>query len=351
MAKSEQQSTVKLRYSKPFWPNIEKRTELVAQFVTARGRGTLAGVLTVKYLGDISYTLMSTEHLDQSDWYLMEFVGIDTKLNIYLDRDPSKLLPTGAIVSNADPYGASVRVLIEHILSDFLEKIESLVSTSLVLEKIRPHSGAHMKIGNVDIASFSLEFEPKNTVACLVQCCNPSLQRTFVDQISLTPAVGFFSIGLAVALRSDSFVMSVVDLEALEYGDLLEISQAELDPIQLLIGENVSVATKIKDGIIHLDGKVSYLAGNQEHKIEGNRPMLKPSPQSDLADATVFLTVELARQDSTLEEVTSWLETGIVPLNVAPDDQVTLYANNQVCAEGQLIDINGTICIQITRNL
>jgi len=161
---------------------------------------------------------------------------------------------------------------------------------------------------------------------------------------SATPNVtGLESLPLELAFESGYLFLNRTDAAALASGDVLI-------PDAWYLSENRTLLRLCRGGTPPLTAPCSFADGNAvlESPLSSE---VEPDMASEHDDIDIRLSFELDRTTITLGELSSLAPGYVFPLGCDAQTPVTIRANGKSIARGRLVDMDGTLGVQISETL
>ncbi|MEM6941343.1 MAG: FliM/FliN family flagellar motor switch protein [Pseudomonadota bacterium] len=151
----------------------------------------------------------------------------------------------------------------------------------------------------------------------------------------------------------EMFAQPQSQVAALKRGDVLfppDPSAAGAELWHLLVADTHLVGLQqVEDGFV-LNGPEEIFQ-NRKTRISQEYEMsfLDGEKAGSLADPTMVVTIEMARKKTPVSTLESLQAGAVLPLNVAKLETVQICADGEPIADGRLVELDGTIGVQITK--
>lgn len=247
-------------------------------------------------------------------------------------------------------------LVIEHMLGPEIAALEKAWNSRIALR----HARFDVPIDTMGhLIGFAVECDGMSTpLRVFVDAADPG---ALADRIAANsprhPDRDLRDLALPVAWLGPVARLRRSDLAAIAPGDSIFLAkdwQNPQDLAHLLVSEHHIVRAERADGGFRINGAEGHfddiLGRDRRQGANRGAKMQDDNNIGTLSDPSVVVTVELGRRDMTVSQIAA-LQTGAVAeFDIAtPPDHVTLYADGKATAQGRLVQLDGTIGVQITK--
>ena len=153
------------------------------------------------------------------------------------------------------------------------------------------------------------------------------------------------------SLRVGLYHIALQDLRGAQLGDVIMTGTkwASLSPGDLWVGSNFVASTAIENGAIVMASDFKKYTNSNHHRVSTS--MEKQLASNILEDLDALLSIEVDRVDIKFSDLENMHVGSVVKLDSDRPDQVVLYTNAHPFAEGDLVQLDDCIGVQITKFL
>lgn len=245
----------------------------------------------------------------------------------------------------------SVLLLLEHLLSEHLSKLESALDRAISFDAIR-YSAQSCPGSNLVLQCTSETGEHRLEAVLGASAAN-TLARWAAGHETRPGA--WPGIPIEVAFRRGAARVSRRLLESARPGDVIVAdAMCGKDRTTVVVGERLAAAGLIQNESLKLLAPLARLSGTEEETwsmSESTPPFLQDGHANDstLDDIVVKLMFEMGRKEISLGDLKTITPGYIFDLSRAPSSSVDIFAGSHRIGQGEIVQIGDALGVRVTR--
>jgi len=301
---------------------------------------------------DITLSFLRNRRSSLGDEQIKITFGFDDQIvAVFLPKDGLQRIcaSIGYDISPDIRVSKTLSIITEFVFTPCIEVLETMLGTKIEVQSVET---AQFDVPETQSINFRVTQEDLPEMEFKL-VARPDFLNYLLDVLPTTPlpSRSLRESEVVASFRTDFFNIALVDLRQCIPGDVIltEVNQSDLSDGHLWVGANLMASISTKSGEIALASEFESYTQVTDHRKY--KFMEREDKKSPLDDLEVLLSIEVDRIDIKIADVENLNPGSVVKLNSEHPDQVVVYANNQPFAEGDLVQLEDSIGVQITKVL
>ena len=283
----------------------------------------------------------------------LTIAGLHAQVIFPHDLAANLIEPCGVDYSSLSPQSASL--LLEYRFSGLLDRLEAFLGESVSLDAFVPVQHGSWRENPVRLNALCEYGQAKYRVTFLVpQPLALRFAEKLMDTSPPREKAAVNSAPVNLSIRAGYTTLTFKELRTIGLGDVL-LANSPLGKTEMMavIGERHAARARWEDGKVFLLESPSPL-GEEQRKVWSmtdslNRNNAIEALDGDVDDVLVHVTFEVGRKEIELRELRSLAEGHVFDCGRDPRVGVDILAGSRRIGQGELILINETLGIRVTR--